>query len=282
MQRPLPDAVSAVLSGTGFGLLLWLGISVALVPPGAGMAALRAPQMWSLILALALLCVAAAIAVSASAAPRSVRSLLHAPTRWHLRRNALASSAAALALAVGGLLSWAPSGAPRALALGLVGMLLSLTSLGVVVANAVARPSAASSAVPHPLIVPVQVLTALSTGLALMFALLAGLLAVGPGGGRMLIILLVLGVLAAATSALYWRDARAGGNGRPAARDFRASSLATPALLAAVPALAWAMSAAEVGGSTLWLWVISVASFTAAVVDRHAFLTHAAAPDRPT
>lgn len=275
MQRPLTDAVSAVLSGTGLGLLLWLGISVALLPPGAGMAALRAPQMWSLILALVLLSVAGAIAVSASRPPRGVRGLLRAPTRWHARRNALALSAVVLALSTGTLLSWAPSGASRALALGLAGMLLSVTSLGAVAANAMVRPTAAASRTPpHPLVVPVELLSAMLTGLALMFALLSGLLAVGQGGGRMLVILLVLGVLVAGTSALHWRGATSAGSGRPSAgARSRRHGLAASAMVVAVPALAWAMAGAGMGGPTLWLWVVALASFAGAVLERLAFLT---------
>lgn len=277
MQRPLPDAVSAVLSGTGLGLLLWLGISVALVPPGTGMAALRAPQMWALILALVLLSAAAAIAVSASQPPRGVRGLLRAPTRWHARRNALALSAVVLALITGALLSWAPSGASRALALGLSGMLLSVTSLGAVAASAMVSPSAAASTVPpHPLAVPVHLLSAMLTGLALMFALLSGLLAVGQAGARMLVILLILGVLVAGTATLHGRGAAGARIGRPlAARRSWARGLAVPALVVAVPALAWAMAAAGIGGPTLWLWGVALASFAGAVLDRLAILTGA-------
>src|SRR5690606_4921438 len=154
MQRPPPGAMSAVLSAAGFGLLLWLGVSVALLPPGSGMAALRAPQMWALILALALLAAAAALALARTGGPRTPGALFRAPTAWHRCRNILAAIAVVLALATGVLLTPELGGAWRALALGFTGMPLAAASLGAVAADAVADVLPPPPAVLPPLAVP--------------------------------------------------------------------------------------------------------------------------------
>jgi|GEM_PF-889572 len=277
MQRPWSDAIAQVLSAAGFGLLLWLGISVALVSHGSNMAALRAPQLWALILALALLAVAAAVAFSGARSNGGVRTWLRAATPWQARRNAMAAVAVVLACAIGGLVSWTAPGATRALLLGLAGMLLSATSLGAVAANAMAHASVPGDAErQHPLIVPIQVLSTMQTGLALMFALMASLLAIGHDGGRMLGIVLVLCLLVVAATALYWRDA-----GRdpdeaagvpPQARADRRRRWIAAALVAGVPALALALAAGGIGGVTPWLWTIAVATVLGTALERHAFL----------
>lgn len=257
-MRPAPGALPAVLSAAGFGLLLWLGVSVAVLPHGTGMVALRAPQMWALLLALGLLCAAAGSAL-AGARPRAARELLRAATPWQRRRNLLVAIAVVLALATGVLLTPGQGGAGRVLALSFAGMSLAGAAFGAVTADAVADAMQGAPATLPPLAVPARLLAALLTGLALMFALLSGLLAVGGGGFRMLTILLVLGVLAAATQ---WLD------GRHARRDGRAAAgpAGRPAwwpwlLLAGVPGLALATASLGVGGITGWLWVVAIASF---------------------
>ncbi|TWT22637.1 hypothetical protein FQY83_06375 [Luteimonas marina] len=280
MLRPWPDAIAQVLSAAGFGLLLWLGISVALITHGANMAALRAPQLWALILALALLAIAAAVAFSGTRPAGGVRTRLRAATPWQARRNALAAAAVVLACAVGGLVTWVAPGATRALLLGLAGMLLSATSLGAVAANAMAQAAAPGGGDrQHPLVVPIQLLSTMQTGLALMFALMASLLAIGRDGGRMLGIVLVLCLLVVAATALYWRDAgrdrdKAAGPPAPAqARaDRRRHRRIAAALVAGVPALALALAAAGIGGVTPWLWTIAVATVLGTALERHAFL----------
>jgi len=278
MQRPWSDAIAQVLSAAGFGLLLWLGISVALITHGANMAALRAPQLWALILALALLAVAAAVAFSGTRSVGGVRTWLRAATPWHARRNVMAAAAVALACTVGGLVSWVAPGATRALLLGLAGMLLSATSLGAVAANAMAHaPASGGGDRQHPLVVPIQLLSTMQTGLALMFALMASLLAIGRDGGRMLGIVLVLCLLVVAATALYWRDAgrdpdEAAGSPPQARADRRRRRWIGAALVAGVPALALALAAAGIGGVTPWLWTIAVATVLGTALERHAFL----------
>lgn len=264
MQRPPPGAMSAVLSAAGFGLLLWLGVSVALLPPGSGMAALRAPQMWALILALALLAAAAASALARTGGARALAALSRAPTVWHRRRNILTAIAVVLALATGVLLTPELGGAGRALALGFVGMSLTVASLGAVAADAVADALPSPPAALPPLAVPARLLSALLTGLALMFALLSGMLAVGQGGLRMLTILLVLGALAATVQWLDRRQAR--GDGRAGLEPSGRRGLLALLLLAGCPALALGLAAMGVGGATAWLWLVAVAVLAGTLV----------------
>lgn len=255
MRRPPPGAMPAVLSATGFGLLLWLGVSVALLPHGTGMAALRAPQMWALIMGLALLAAAAACAVAA----RGARGLLHADTPWQRRRNLLVAIAVLLAVATGVLLIPGVGGSARGLALGFAGMSLAAASLGAVAAAAVAEVSPAPRAELPPLAVPSRLLSAMLTGLALMFALLSGLLSASGGGPRMLTILLLLGVLA---SLVLWLDARQAG----ASRDRSRPAWLPPLLLAGAPALSLALATAGLGGATAWLWLVAICALAGALL----------------
>lgn len=272
MPGPLPGALSAALSATGFGVLLWLGISVALAPSGAHMAALFAPQIWALIIALVLLAASAVTAMASAPPPRDVRALLRATTPWQARRNALAAAAVVLACLTGALLAWMAPGSSRALTLGLVGMLLTATALGAVAAGTMTPASAEGPAgTAHPLALPIHLLASMLTGLALMFALLSGLLTGGQEGGRMLGILLALAVLLLAAAALHRHDAtrRARRTAGPGARvaDWRSFLLAA-ALVAGVPALALALGAAGMGGATRWLWLVAVAAMAGIVVER--------------
>lgn len=263
MQRPLPAELPAVLSSAGLGLLLWLGVSVALLPPGSAMAVLRAPQMWALLLGLALVAAAGAFVYARDTTPRRPGRFLLTPTRWHGRRNVLVGAVLVLAVGTGALLTPGLDGATRALGLGFVGMLLALTSLGSLAVGAMIEVSPDGAAASAPLLVPARLLAALLTGLALMFALQSGLLGGGQGGSRMLLILLVLGLLAAALQALAARAA----SGTAASRT-AGDMLLAPLLFAGVPALALGLAAAGVGSPTLWLWIVAVASLGGTLAAR--------------
>lgn len=278
MQRGWRGATAAVLAAAGFGLLLWLGISVALVSHGAAMATLRALQVWSLIVAFALLALAGGLVIADAGGLPAARR--RAPTRWHTRRNALALAAIVAGCAVGALLAWPAPGGTRALLLGLGGMLLSIASLGAVGADAMAHSDAAAAGGRHPLLVPLQLLSAMLTGLALMFALMAGLLAIGHDGGRMLAILMVLCTLTAAAQLLYRHDtARSTGaraTAAPASGADRRDRFAAPLLLVAVPALALALGAGGVVGVRPLLWLVAGATLLGALLARRALPAPAA------
>lgn len=275
MRHPWLAALSAALSGAGFGLLLWLGLSVALVSHSAQMPALRAMQLCAVVLALLLLAIAAVGAAIAPADGRGLRTSLRAPTRWHARRNVLAVVAVALACMVGALLAWVEPGATRASLLGIGGLALAMASLGTVACGALAQ-AGATEGPSRQLALPIRLLSAMQGGLALTFALMAGLFAVGREGTGMFAILAVLGVLLALASILDWRDAdRAarGGAGQPATR----LRIATGLLLAGVPLLALGVASA-LGGVQAWLWIVALASLAGIVLERRLHL--AAEPER--
>ncbi len=264
MRQPWLAAVSAALSEAGFGLLLWLGLSVALVSHTAQMPALRAMQLCAVILALLLLAAAAAC-VAGRLGPRA---LVRAPTRWHSRRNALAAVAVSLACAVGVLLAWVEPGATRAPLLGLSGLVLALAALGAVACGALAQADATVGG-GRQLALPIRLLSAMQGGLALTFALMAGMFAVGREGSGMFAILAVLGVLLALASLLDWRETdRATRGVPPAATRLR---IATGLLLAGVPLLALGVASAF-GGVPAWLWVVALASFGGSLLERRLHL----------
>ena len=269
MRCPWLAALSAALSEAGFGLLLWLGLSVALVSHAAQLPALRAMQLCAILLALLLLAAATACAAFATADGRGPRALLRAPTRWHARRNVLASIAIAIACAVGALLAWAEPGATRASLLGPCGLALAMASLGAVACGALAQAGATAGG-GRQFALPVRLLSAMQGGLAPTFALMAGLFAVGREGSGMLAILGVLGVLLALAGFLDGRDgdrtARgATGGARPAATT--RLRIAAGLLLAGVPLLALAASSAF-GGVQAWLWIVATASLAGILLER--------------
>ena len=274
MRCPWLAALSAALSEAGFGLLLWLGLSVALVSHIAQVPALRAMQLCAVTLALLLLAAAAACAAFAPADGRGLRVLARAPTRWHSRRNALAAVAVALACAVGALLAWMEPGATRASLLGLCGLVLALASLGAVACGAAAQ-AAATAGNRRQFALPIRLLSAMQGGLALTFALMAGLFAVGREGNGMFAILAVLGVLLALATLLDWREAdratrgAATGDAPPTATRLR---IATGLLLAGVPLLALG-AASALGGVPAWLWVVALASLGGILLERRLHLS---------
>jgi len=274
MRHPWLAALSAALSGAGFGLLLWLGLSVALVSHSAQMPTLRAMQLCAVALALLLLAIAAAGAAIAPVDGRRLQALRRAPTRWHARRNVLAAVAVALACMVGGLLAWVEPGATRASLLGMGGLALAMASLGTVACGALAQ-AGATQGPPRQFALPIRLLSAMQGGLALTFALMAGLFAVGREGAGMFAILAVLGVLLALASLLDWRDAdrAVGGAGRSATR----LRIATGLLLAGVPLLALGMASA-LGGAPAWLWIVALASLAGILLERRLHLV--AGPER--
>lgn len=274
MRHPWLAALSAALSEAGFGLLLWLGLSVALVSHSAQMPALRALQLCAVVLALLLLAIAAVGAALAPTEGRGVRALLRAPTRWHVRRNALVAVAALLAGLVGALLAWVAPGATRASLLGIGGLVLALAALGTVASGALAQAGSPDGR-SRQFAVPIRLLSAMQGGLALTFALMAGLFAVGREGTGMFAILAVLGVLLALASVLDWREVdRTAPDGRrlPATR----LRIATGMLLAGVPLLALG-TASALGGVPAWLWIVALASLAGILLERRLHL--AATPE---
>ncbi|WP_024891820.1 hypothetical protein [Luteimonas huabeiensis] len=225
MPTAFPAVLSATLSGAGFGLLAWLGLSIVLLHARADLAAALSPlQLCALIAGAAL----AATALPARTGPSRRARLRRAATGGAL----LAAAATALVLA-----AWPPS-ADRALALGLLGLLLVASALAAIACAGVGAGPEPPSAL------AVRLLAALAPGLGLLFWLMALLLPIGGAGGGMPSILCLLGVLLAACAAWRWQVTP---GGAPPARW----RLAALALMAGGPLLGWGLAALGLPASLL-------------------------------
>lgn len=285
------------MSGAGFGLLAWLGISLLLLHARADlMPALYPLQAWALAAGGALAAMGAwARPLRPDDGTGSARRML---SRWRtcwLAREGLASVATLLvAAATLAALLWAPAGADRAVALGALGLLLALLALAAVACTAMvpaSLPAVAVAAWRHPLVLPVRLLCALALGLGLLFWLMALLLPFGGVDAGMLATLAALGLVLALSKALYWREVGrlppAGAAGpapgapeRPAAR-LRRTALA---LLVGGPLLCWALAPLSGLPAAPLLAVSTLSLLAGAFVERWLFFAqapYAAAPHGP-
>lgn len=209
MHPALSVIFFTTLSGAGYGLLAWLGLSVALLHARADVMPMLAPlQCWGLGLGLALSTAGLLSSLAHLGKPlRSWRALSQWRTSWLSREGVLALATVVPALALGALLLWVEPGPDRALALGLCGLLLAVLSLATVACTAMIYASLPPvPAWRHPLVVPVYLLFALLTGLALLFWLMALLLPAGASVIGMAATLTALGALLLACKGLYWRE----------------------------------------------------------------------------
>lgn len=187
-------ALAATLASAGLGLLLWLGISIALLQgSGTAMVPLRSMQCTGLLFACVL--TLAAVYNLRSAAPNANGR------RW--RQSAISALVLALAAAVA-LLVLLTRRPPDAGWVSIAAALLSLGAIGAVLALGM---SAAASGRPQwrqQLVAPGCLAYALLAGAALLFALIA---IKWPGQGvfsapapSMIMLLVVMGAL----KLLYW------------------------------------------------------------------------------
>lgn len=207
MHPALSVIFFTTLSGAGFGLLLWVGISILLLhSSSSAMQSLHALQIWTLILGLALSTVGLLSSLAHLGKPqRAWRALSQWRTSWLSREGVLAMAAMAPAVLIGGLLLFVEPSADRAVMLGANGLLLAVLSLATVACTAMIYASLPPiPAWRHPLVLPLYILFAILTGLALLFVLMAILLPVGGDARAMLVILSVLSVLVVAAKWLYW------------------------------------------------------------------------------
>lgn len=207
MHPALSVIFFTTLSGAGFGLLLWLGISILLLHgSSSAMQSLHTLQVWTLILGLALSTVGLLSSLAHLGKPqRAWRALSQWRTSWLSREGVLALATMLPAIAMGGLLLFVEPGADRAVMLGASGLLLAVLSLATVACTAMIYASLPPiPAWRHPLVLPVYILFAIVTGLALLFVLMSILLPVGRDARAMLVILSVLSVLVVAAKWLYW------------------------------------------------------------------------------
>lgn len=257
MLRHWWRALCAVSASAGLGLLVWLGISIALLQGrGADMALLRSMQHDGLIMA-GLLALLAIVALRATPA-----------TRWRaicIASLALTLVSAATLLALLTAEMFDPGWMAVAAALLTLGALTAVLATGMVQA-ANGRPGWRQQMVP-----PNTLAYALLAGSALLFALLALKL---PGQGllsapapSLIMLLLVM----AALKLLYWFE---NGGLRTAAGNYTASEslrlrllvlavLAVVPLLLACAAFTWPQAAPRLG----W-WLIAVSVLAGGVLEQ--------------
>jgi len=279
MHPALSVIFFTTLSGAGYGLLAWLGLSLFMTHARADlMPALQPLYLWGLAAGLALSTVGLLCSLAHLGRPaRAWRALSQWRTSWLSREGVMALLVPLPAVALMALLLVVDPGPGRAMALGACGLLLAALSLATVACTAMIYASLPPiPAWRHPLVVPVYLLFALLTGLALLFWLMAALLPFASPEAGALLTLALLGALLAGCKAVYWyridRQALPAGRGgavglpgreaavfeRPhtqasfitremvfvaARRHALALRLAAIALLAVAPLLAWGLAA---------------------------------------
>src|SRR5690606_810411 len=210
-RKTMHPALSVIffttLSGAGYGLLAWLGLSLFMLHTRADLMPMLQPlYLWGLLAGLALSAAGLLSSLAHLGRPaRAWRALSQWRTSWLSREGVLALLVPLPALAVMGLLLFAEPGAGRAIALGVLGLVLAALSLLTVACTAMIYASLPPiPAWRHPLVVPVYLLFALLTGLALLFWLMALLLPFAPAGPGSLLTLAVLGAALAVCKLVYW------------------------------------------------------------------------------
>lgn len=311
MHPALSVIFFTTLSGAGYGLLAWLGLSLLMLHTRADLMPVLQPMYaWGLLAGLALSTVGLLSSLAHLGQPmRAWRALSQWRTSWLSREGVLALAVPLPALALLCLLLLADPGPGRAIALGALGLLLAALSLATVACTAMIYASLPPiPAWRHPLVVPVYLLFALLTGLALLFWLMTALLPFAPAGAGPLLTLAVLGVLLAGCKLAYWhridRQAlpatRAGAVGLPgreasvferphteasfitremvfvlARRHARALRAASILLLAVVPLAAWGLAAAALLAPGGLLALTGLALLAGAFAERWLFFAQA-------
>lgn len=208
MRPALSVIFFTTLSGAGYGLLTWLGISIALLYLRGQVApSLEGVQVLGLIVGLLLSTIGLLCSLGHLGQPRRAwRALSQWRTSWLSREGVLALLTVWPVLMLGGLLLWAPAGATKAALLACLGIVLAVLSLATVACTAMIYASLKPiPAWRHPLVVPVYLLFALLTGLGLLFVLMTAMLG-GQGPAMMTLILAILGGLLVALKWLYWHE----------------------------------------------------------------------------
>lgn len=310
----MPPALSVILfttlSGAGYGLLAWLGVSIALLNlRGAVYPALTGVQLAALALGLLLSTIGLLCSLSPLGKPsRSWRAFSQWRTSWLSREGVMSIVTVLPALAIGTLLLIDRPYATTQPLLGALGVLLALCALLTVACTAMIHASLKPiPAWRHPLVVPAYLVFALLTGLALLFALMLALLG-NQGPGMMLLTLGIVGGLLAALKWLYWYETDHGGlpgsrgaaiglPGRTATGSERPHTeanyvtretafevarrhglwmrISASGVLVAAPLLGWCALALGVDSPTLVLSLTAIALLAGAFVERWLFFAQA-------
>ena len=311
MHPALSVIFFTTLSGAGYGLLAWLGLSLALLQRKPEvMASLQTLQLWALGLGLALSIAGLLSSLGHLGKPqRAWRALSQWRTSWLSREGVLALATMLPAVAIGATLQWIEPAEPRMLLLGAAGLLLALLALATVACTAMIYASLPPiPAWRHALVVPVYLLFAMLTGLALLFVLMALRFGIGGNATEMLALLSAFGAVLLVAKLLYWRDidraspspTRGDAVGLPgrtvevferphteqnfitremafavARRHAGRLRLLAGTLVAGVPLLALALAAAGIGPAMAWLCLATAAVLAGAFVERWLFFAQA-------
>ena len=310
MHPALSVIFFTTLSGAGYGLLVWLGITIAMLHTrSTTMQSMHTLQLATLALGLALSTIGLLCSLLHLGKPqRAWRALSQWRTSWLSREGVLALLTMLPALAIGMMLLTVELGPNSAPILGLLGFALAVLALATVACTAMIYASLKPiPAWRHALVVPVYLLFALLTGLALLF-LLMNLASSGGGVAGMLATTAFLAALLVASKWLYWRDidrtplpaTRADAVGLPGrevgvfehphtqanyitremafviARDhaLRLRIIAS-ALVFGVPLLAWGLAFAGVGHANWLLGLAALGTLAGAFVERWLFFAQA-------
>ena len=207
MHPALSVIFFTTLSGAGYGLLAWSGLTIALLALRGGLSpALEGVQLAGLGLGLLLSTIGLLCSLAHLGKPgRAWRAFSQWRTSWLSREGVLAVATPLPVLAAMALLLWMEPGATRAAWLACLGLLLAVLALATVACTAMIYASLKPiPAWRHPLVLPVYLLFALLTGLALQLVARAAMLRdQGPAG--MLPTLVFFGLLLAVLKWLYWR-----------------------------------------------------------------------------
>ncbi len=208
MQPALSIVLFTTLSGAGYGLLTWLGISVFLLQSRGILAApLASMQLIAAILALVLVTAGLLCSLLHLGQPqRAWRALSQWRTSWLSREGIMALLTYLPALTMTILLWRGADSANAAASLALAGVLTTALALTTVACTAMIYASL--KPVPawrHPLVVPTYLVFALLTGAALLFVLMQWKLP-GDGMSTLLPSLLLIALIAALVKFIYWRE----------------------------------------------------------------------------
>jgi len=207
MHPALSVIFFTTLSGAGYGLLAWSGLTIALLALRGGLSpALEGVQLAGLAGGLLLSTVGLLCSLAHLGKPgRAWRAFSQWRTSWLSREGVLAVATPLPAVATMALLLWMPADATRAAWLACLGLMLAALALATVACTAMIYASLKPiPAWRHPLVVPVYLLFALLTGLALQLVAMAAMLR-GQGLAGMLPTLVLFGLVLAALKWLYWR-----------------------------------------------------------------------------
>jgi sulfite dehydrogenase (quinone) subunit SoeC len=310
MHPALSVIFFTTLSGAGYGLLVWLGITLVMLHTRSStMQSMQSLQLLTLALGLALSTIGLLCSLLHLGKPkRAWRALSQWRSSWLSREGLLALLTVPPAVAIGAMLLWVELGPNTAPVLGLLGVALAALALATVACTAMIYASLKPiPAWRHALVVPVYLLFALLTGLALLF-LLMNLVSSGDGVAGMLATTTLLAAPLVAGKWLYWRDidrtplpaTRADAVGLPGrevgvfehphtqanyltremvfviAREHALRlRLVASGLILGVPLLAWGLALAGVGHGSWLLGLAVLGTLTGAFVERWLFFAQA-------